>query len=40
MVGVAALVAEDATAVEGAEAVEVSYPGFWRDLERLQAGEA
>jgi len=32
---VAALSAEDEVEIEGAEAVAVSYPGFWEDLERL-----
>lgn len=33
--GIAALVAQGETLVEGAEAVEVSYPGFWPDLQKL-----
>ncbi len=32
---VAGLVAEGETVIENAEATEVSYPGFWRDLEAL-----
>jgi 3-phosphoshikimate 1-carboxyvinyltransferase len=32
---VAALVAEGETQVNGAEAVLVSYPGFWEDLDRV-----
>lgn len=35
--GVAGLVAEGETTIQGAEAVEVSYPGFWHDLKRLAA---
>jgi 3-phosphoshikimate 1-carboxyvinyltransferase len=31
----ASLVAEGETVIENAEATEVSYPGFWRDLEAL-----
>ncbi len=34
---VAALVAGGETAIEGAEVVAVSYPGFWGDLERFAA---
>jgi 3-phosphoshikimate 1-carboxyvinyltransferase len=33
--GVAALVADGETVIQGAEAVNFSYPGFWRDLARL-----
>ena len=33
--GVAGLVARGETIIEGAEAVEISYPGFWQDMERL-----
>ncbi len=33
--GVAAVVAEGETVIDQAEAVDISYPGFWRDLERL-----
>ncbi len=33
--GIAALVAEGESVVHGAEAVDFSYPGFWRDLARL-----
>ncbi|MEA1958108.1 MAG: 3-phosphoshikimate 1-carboxyvinyltransferase [Chloroflexota bacterium] len=36
--GVAALVARGETVVDGAEAVSVSYPGFWDDLKRLTGG--
>jgi len=32
---VAALVAQDTTTISGAEAVDISYPGFWEELERL-----
>ncbi len=32
---IAGLVAEGETVIENAEATEVSYPGFWRDLEAL-----
>lgn len=32
---VAALVAAGETLIEGADVVTVSYPGFWRDLERM-----
>ncbi len=32
---VAALVARGETVIEDAEAVDISYPGFWQDLERL-----
>ena len=38
MLAIAGLVAKGETAIEGAEAVEVSYPGFWEDLERLSTG--
>jgi 3-phosphoshikimate 1-carboxyvinyltransferase len=34
---VAAQIASGATALERPEAAAVSYPGFWHDLERLQA---
>ena len=37
--GVAGLLAQGETVIEGAEAAEVSYPAFWQDLERLVAGE-
>ena len=30
-----ALAASDEVRIEGAEAVAVSYPGFWDDLQRL-----
>jgi 3-phosphoshikimate 1-carboxyvinyltransferase len=33
--GVAALVAQGTTIISGAEAVDISYPGFWEDLERF-----
>jgi 3-phosphoshikimate 1-carboxyvinyltransferase len=33
--GVAALVAEGETAIQDAEAVDFSYPGFWQELKRL-----
>ena len=33
--GIAALVAEGESVIHGAEAVDFSYPGFWRDLARL-----
>ena len=36
--GVAGLLAEGETVVEGHECVDVSYPGFWADLESLRAG--
>lgn len=36
--GVAGLVAEGRTAVQNAEAVDVSYPGFWSDLDALCGG--
>ena len=32
---VAGLIAEGETIIAGAEAVDISYPGFWRDLERI-----
>ena len=35
MLGVAALVAEGETWIDGAEAADISYPGFWSDLERV-----
>lgn len=35
---VAGAVAEGSTAVDGADASDVSYPGFWRHLEQLGAG--
>ncbi len=35
---VAALVASGETSVDGAEAVDVSYPGFWETLERVRMG--
>ena len=39
MLGVAALVARGETVIHDAEAVDVSYPGFWEDMERLSGGE-
>jgi 3-phosphoshikimate 1-carboxyvinyltransferase len=33
--GVAGLVAEGETVIKGAEATDVSYPGFWHDLDTL-----
>ncbi len=33
--GIAGLVAEGETVIQGAEAVNVSYPGFWSELNRL-----
>lgn len=33
--GIAGLVAQGETVIHGAEAVDVSYPSFWQDLERL-----
>ncbi len=36
--GVAALIARGETVIDGAEAVDVSYPGFWQDMERLSEG--
>ena len=37
---VAALVAQGETELRGGEAVDISYPEFWRDLERLRNGLA
>jgi 3-phosphoshikimate 1-carboxyvinyltransferase len=37
--GVAGLLAQGETVIDGAEAAEVSYPAFWKDLARLAAGE-
>lgn len=37
---VAALVADGETELRGGEAVDISYPEFWRDLERLRNGIA
>lgn len=37
--GVAALVARGQTAIQDAEAVDVSYPGFWQDMEALATGK-
>lgn len=36
--GIAGLLAEDETLIYGHECVDVSYPGFWEDLEVLRAG--
>ena len=36
--GVAGLLAQDETIIYDPECVEVSYPGFWKDLESLGAG--
>ncbi|MFQ5933954.1 MAG: 3-phosphoshikimate 1-carboxyvinyltransferase [Dehalococcoidia bacterium] len=36
--GVAGLIAKGETTIEGAEAVNISYPGFWNELERLKTG--
>ena len=33
--GVAGLVAKDAVVISGSEAVDVSYPGFWDDMDML-----
>ena len=35
---VAGLLASGETSIEGSESVDVSYPGFWRDLEALSTG--
>lgn len=37
--GIAALVAQGETVIHDAEAVDVSYPGFWQDMERLAQEE-
>ncbi len=37
MLGVAALVAEGETLIDGAEAADISYPTFWDDLDRMSA---
>jgi 3-phosphoshikimate 1-carboxyvinyltransferase len=37
MLGVAALVAEGETRIDGAEAADISYPAFWGDLGRVSA---
>lgn len=37
--GVAGLLAQGETVIDGAEAAEVSYPSFWKDLARLATGE-
>ena len=34
----AGLLAQGETAIEGSESADVSYPGFWRDLEALSTG--
>ena len=36
--GIAGLLAQDETLIYNPECVEVSYPGFWEDLEALRAG--
>jgi 3-phosphoshikimate 1-carboxyvinyltransferase len=36
--GVAGLLADGVTEIDGAEAVSISYPGFWTDLETLCSG--
>ncbi len=36
--GIAGSVAEGETLIEGAGAVDISYPGFWQELERAAAG--
>ena len=36
--GIAGLVAEGETLIEDAEAVEISYPAFWQDMQRITAG--
>ncbi|MEE8471198.1 MAG: 3-phosphoshikimate 1-carboxyvinyltransferase [Dehalococcoidia bacterium] len=38
MLGVAGLVADGETTIDNAEATDVSYCGFWQDLERLSVG--
>jgi 3-phosphoshikimate 1-carboxyvinyltransferase len=38
MLGTAALVAEGETLIDNAEAVGISYPSFWQDLQALPAG--
>jgi len=40
MLGIAALVAEGETEIDNAEAVNISYPRFWRDLKRLSAARS
>lgn len=37
MLGVAALVADGETRIDGAEAADISYPAFWGDLDRVSA---
>ena len=34
-IGIAGLVAKGKTVIQDAEAVEISYPGFWDDFDRL-----
>ena len=36
--GIAGLVTRGETIVRDPDVVDVSYPGFWKDLERLEAG--
>lgn len=38
MLGVAGLVADGESEIDNCEAANISYPTFWRDLERLSAG--
>ena len=40
MLGVAGLVAEGETVIDNAEAADISYSTFWRDLERLSGGRS
>ncbi|MFQ5874172.1 MAG: 3-phosphoshikimate 1-carboxyvinyltransferase, partial [Dehalococcoidia bacterium] len=35
--GIAGMIAEGETVIEEAEAVEISYPGFWMELEKLRS---
>ncbi len=37
---IAALMADGPTDIEGADSVDISYPGFWDQLDRLRAGSA
>lgn len=37
MLGIAGLIAEKETVISSAEAVNISYPEFWKDLERMSA---
>jgi 3-phosphoshikimate 1-carboxyvinyltransferase len=39
MLGIAALIAQGETHIDNAEAVGISYPSFWQDLEVLAAGQ-